>query len=362
VICSDTYGNKIRADVIDGKAEFTGLVPNTAYSIKVTAKGFHRLTGSASTAYSTPIQTNIVQFDAISGSTEDSVILSFTAEGPESNEWTVEYSAEGEEPHSATFVDSQMVTITNLTVGKAYTFHLVPKQALYLTGQTEIVFTPRKLIRAEKLSVTSCIDNKLTVSWAVPEGESVSGWSVRCHNDNYSQTIVTTDTTATFEGLDHTAEFDVEVKAIGMSVDVSGNNLKINGKFTPILHADKFYREDEVFWLGRIIHAESEGEPLLGKIAVGNVVLNRVKSAYYPNTIYGVIFDRKYGVQFSPVLDGSIYNTPSYNSVLAAKICLEGYSLAEGVFFFLAPEYATSSWIPQSRKYAFTIGNHDFYY
>ena len=218
VICSDTYGNMIRSDVIGGKAEFTGLVPNTAYSIKVTAKGFHRLTGSASTAYSTPVQTNIVQFDAISGSTEDSVILSFTAEGPGSNEWTVEYSAEGEDPRSATFVDSQMVTITNLTVGKAYTFRLIPEQAIYLTGQTEIHFTPRELVRAEKLSVTSCIDNKLTVSWSAPEGESVSGWSVRCHNDNYSQTIVTTDTTATFEGLDHTAEFDVEVKAIGMSV------------------------------------------------------------------------------------------------------------------------------------------------
>ena len=150
-------------------------------------------------------------------------------------------------------------------------------------------------------------------------------------------------------------------KAIGMSVDVSGNNLKINGKFTPILHGDKFYREDEVFWLGRIIHAESEGEPLLGKIAVGNVVLNRVKSAYYPNTIYGVIFDRKYGVQFSPILNGAIYNTPNFNSTLAAKICLEGFDVADGSFFFLNTDLATSSWIPQSRDYAFTVGNHDFY-
>ena len=267
VICSDTYGNKIRADVIGGKAEFTGLVPNTAYSIKVSAKGFHRLTGSASTAYSTPIQTNIVQFDAISGSTEDSVILNFTAEGPGSNEWTVEYSAEGEEPRSATFVNSQMVTITNLTVGRAYTFRLVPKQSLYLTGQTEIIFTPRKLIRAEKLSVTSCIDNKLTVSWSAPEGESVSGWSVRCHNDNYSQTIVTTDTTATFEGLDHTAEFDVEVKAIGMSVSskvtVPANSITVSdlnidtsdpGKFTLSWNTSKPIPED-----GWMLHYSIDG-------------------------------------------------------------------------------------------------------
>ena len=218
VICSDTYGNKIPAPVVDGKAEFTGLVPNTAYSIKVVAKGFHRLTGSASTAYSTPIQTNIVQFDAISGSTEDSVILSFTAEGPDSTEWTVEYSAEGEETRTATFVDSNMVTITNLTVGKAYTFTLTPKQDLYLTGQSQITFTPRQLVRAEKVEVTGCINNTLTVTWSAPEGEEVSDWSIRCYNKDYSQTVVTSDTTVTFEGLDHTKEFHVEVKAVGMSI------------------------------------------------------------------------------------------------------------------------------------------------
>lgn len=221
VICSDTYGNKITENVVNGKAVFKGLVPNTAYSIKVTAKGFHRLTGNASTAYSTPIQTNIVQFDAISGSTEDSVIISFTAEGPSSVEWTVEYSAEGEEAKFATFVDSQMVTITNLTVNKEYQFRLIPKDALYLTGQTEINFTPRKLIRAENLLVTSCTNNKLSVSWSAPAGESVSGWSVRCHNETYNQTIVTTDTTATFDNLDHNAEFIIEIKAIGMSVSSS---------------------------------------------------------------------------------------------------------------------------------------------
>ena len=150
-------------------------------------------------------------------------------------------------------------------------------------------------------------------------------------------------------------------KAIGMTAKVSDDELSLSGKLTPILHADKFYREDEVFWLGRIIHAEAEGEPLLGKIAVGNVVLNRVKSAYYPNTIYGVIFDRKYGVQFSPILNGTIYNTPNFNSTLAAKICLEGFDVSDGAFFFLAPHLATSSWIPKSREYAFTISNHDFY-
>ena len=150
-------------------------------------------------------------------------------------------------------------------------------------------------------------------------------------------------------------------KAVGMKVDATTSKITLSGSYKPLLSADKFYREDEVFWLARIIHAESRGEALIGQIAVGNVVLNRVKSAYYPNTIYGVIFDRKYGVQFSPVLDGSIYNTPGYSATLAAKICLEGYDVSEGAFFFLNTALATSSWIPKTREYAFTIGNHDFY-
>ena len=154
---------------------------------------------------------------------------------------------------------------------------------------------------------------------------------------------------------------NVFAKAIGMTVDASGSSVSLRGSYSPLLSADKFYRSDEVFWLARIIHAESRGEALIGQIAVGNVVLNRVKSAYYPNTIYGVIFDRKYGVQFSPILDGSIYNTPGYSATLAAKIALEGYDVSGGAFFFLNVKLATSSWIPRTREYAFTIGNHDFY-
>ena len=155
---------------------------------------------------------------------------------------------------------------------------------------------------------------------------------------------------------------NVFAKAVGMNLNIGNGKVTVSGSYSPILRAEQYYREDEVFWLARIIHAESRGESLLGQIAVGNVVLNRVKSAYYPNTIYSVIFDRKYGVQFSPILDGSIYNTPSYNATLAAKICLEGYDITGGAFFFLEPRLATSSWIPRTREYAFTIGNHDFYY
>ena len=152
-------------------------------------------------------------------------------------------------------------------------------------------------------------------------------------------------------------------KALSLDVEwLPWNAVKLSGEVTPLMHADYYYSYDSVYWLSRIISAESQGEPLLGQIAVGNVVLNRVRHKEYPNTIYGVIFDKKYGVQFSPVSNGSIYNVPAYSSVLAAKICLEGISLSPDILFFMEPSKSTSGWIYQNRPYAFTVANHYFFY
>jgi N-acetylmuramoyl-L-alanine amidase len=123
-----------------------------------------------------------------------------------------------------------------------------------------------------------------------------------------------------------------------------------------------YYNSDDLYWLSRIISAESSGEPLLGKIAVGNVVLNRKASPSYPNTVYGVIFDRRGGTQFSPVALGTIYKQPTAESVIAAKICLEGYSVDGSVLFFMNPRIATNNWIANNRPFAFRIGNHYFFY
>ena len=121
------------------------------------------------------------------------------------------------------------------------------------------------------------------------------------------------------------------------------------------------YNENDLYWLSRIISAEAKGEPFLGQIAVGNVVLNRVRSTSYPSTVYGVIFDRKYGTQFSPVSFGTIYHKPTESAVLAAKICLEGYSVTDTALFFVNPRIATNNWIQRTRTFVCRIGNHDFY-
>ena len=150
-------------------------------------------------------------------------------------------------------------------------------------------------------------------------------------------------------------------KATGTQLQRTESTLTLKGAYRAPKDAKSFYREDEVLWLSRIIAAESSGESLLGQIAVGDVILNRVRSSEFPNTIWSVIFDRKYGVQFSPVANGTIYNEPTYTATLAAKICLEGTSLSDNAMYFINPVKAPDSWVSKNRQYAYTIGNHDFY-
>lgn len=124
---------------------------------------------------------------------------------------------------------------------------------------------------------------------------------------------------------------------------------------------DVGYTADDLYWLSRIISAESRGEPLEGKIAVGNVVLNRVASSDFPDTIYDVIFDDRWGGQFEPVRNGTVYQDPTEESVQAAKLCLEGENVVGDCMYFIAPALAQNFWVPQNREYVTTIGCHDFY-
>ena len=121
------------------------------------------------------------------------------------------------------------------------------------------------------------------------------------------------------------------------------------------------YGEEDLYWLSRIISAESRGEPFLGKMAVGTVVLNRVAHSDFPNTVKEVIFDSRWGGQFQPVTNGTVYQDPTEESVAAAKLCLEGVCVAGESLYFLAPDLTNNHWIMENRDYVTTIGCHWFY-
>lgn len=122
-----------------------------------------------------------------------------------------------------------------------------------------------------------------------------------------------------------------------------------------------FYNKDDLNWLSRIISAEAKNQSMEGKIGVGNVVLNRVKSASFPDSVYDVVFDSAHGVQFSPVSMGTIYDEPNEESIAAAKICLEGCDLVGDSLYFVNPAVGVSDWFAESRVFVATLGDHDFY-
>lgn len=121
------------------------------------------------------------------------------------------------------------------------------------------------------------------------------------------------------------------------------------------------YSEEDLYWLSRIVHAESSGESFEGKLAVANVVINRKNSNSFPNTIKGVVFDDLGGIQFTPVSNGTIYNTPNKESVQAATDALEGSNNIGDALFFVNSSKSKLNWIQTHRTYYSTIGNHEFY-
>lgn len=133
-----------------------------------------------------------------------------------------------------------------------------------------------------------------------------------------------------------------------------------NGTST-VSAANSNYSND-LYWLSRIIHAESEGEPYKGKVAVGSVIINRVNSGDFPNTVKGVIFEYYKGIpQFSPVADGSIYNTPSEESIQAAKDALDYVRPVSDATYFFNPDKSAAKWIVENKTYLTRIGRHVFY-
>ena len=152
-------------------------------------------------------------------------------------------------------------------------------------------------------------------------------------------------------------------KIFGVEVNWSEEEFAayVTGDVSLLASGDQFYDEGSVYWLSRIIYSEAGVEPFRGQIAVGNVVLNRVRSEQFPDTIYEVIFDRNYGVQFTPTANGTIYCEPDEEAIIAAKLCLEGYTLSEGILYFLNPGLSSNFWVPNNREYVMTIAGHDCY-
>lgn len=157
-----------------------------------------------------------------------------------------------------------------------------------------------------------------------------------------------------------TVPLSVLVKAFDarLSWDAASGTVVVNRGSGAIQSGDSYYNQDDLFWLSRIIQAECGNQPLEGRMAVGNVVLNRVKNPAFPNTVKGVLSQKN---QFTTWKNGALANrTPNATSVIAAKLVLDGGEVesTKGATFF---DSKSNSWAARNKTCVAVIGNHKFY-
>lgn len=112
----------------------------------------------------------------------------------------------------------------------------------------------------------------------------------------------------------------------------------------------------DTYLLAKCVYAEARGEPYTGQVAVAAVILNRVKSSEFPNTISGVIYQPW---AFTAVQDGQINLEPNSTAINAAKDAMNGWDPTYGCLFYYNPSLTTNKWI-YSRQVVTTIGKHVF--
>ena len=134
------------------------------------------------------------------------------------------------------------------------------------------------------------------------------------------------------------------------------NTLEAMGIFNSSSSSSSSSNSSDLNLLARVIYGEARGEPYTGQVAVGAVVLNRVKSSSFPNTISGVVYQSG---AFDAVRDGQINLTPNSTAKKAAQDALNGWDPSYGAVYYFNPATATNKWI-WSRPMTVTIGNHRF--
>ncbi|QQK75204.1 cell wall hydrolase [Salicibibacter cibarius] len=156
--------------------------------------------------------------------------------------------------------------------------------------------------------------------------------------------------------------------SIGIDYGVATEDIKAeNGKSEDAINPgeqleipESSVSPEEEDLLARIIHAEAKGEPYDGKVGVGTVVLNRVAADEFPDSINGVVYEIEGGsYQFSPVMDGTLYEPADDEAKQAARDAIVFDGQGQGSTYFYNPETASNHW-NATRDETISIGDHVF--
>lgn len=141
------------------------------------------------------------------------------------------------------------------------------------------------------------------------------------------------------------------------TADNGTNNQNNNANAEPTaVNVPQGYSQNDIQLMSNAVNGEARGEPYVGQVAVAAVILNRVESATFPNSVSGVVFEPR---AFTAVADGQIWLTPNETSKKAVMDAINGWDPSGNATYYFNPETATSDWIwsrPQIKK----IGKHIF--
>ena len=233
----------------------------------------------------------------------------------------------------------------------------------YLSGET-VFLPPEAVCAAAGLSMSWSEDNG-TLTLSVP-GAVLTGLKGSGYFDADGRYIYAPDGWLVKGDVLYLPSDAIE-RLFGVKVSVSAkrDRLELSTDKLTVMSGGASYYElnydaELLYWLPQIINAEAKFEPLAGQIGVGNVVMNRLSSPDFPDTIFEVIYDTEHTVQFEPISTGGIFQEPTEQATIAAYLCLEGYSTVGGSLYFVNPDYG-SGWFDSSLELVETIGHHNFY-
>lgn len=144
-----------------------------------------------------------------------------------------------------------------------------------------------------------------------------------------------------------------------LSWDAATGKILVQRGSGALVSGDTYYNQDDLFWLARVMYAEAGNQGLKGQMAVGNVVLNRVESAIFPNTVHGVLAQKN---QFSTYKGGALANrTPTESCIIAAKLVMDGGVVEEVEDALWFDAKCKNSWAARNKTCLAVIGGHKFY-
>lgn len=233
----------------------------------------------------------------------------------------------------------------------------------YLSGET--VFLPPEAVCAAAGLSMSCSESDGTLTLSVP-GAVLTGHKGAGYFEADGRYIYAPDGWLVKGDVLYLPSDAIE-RLFGVEISVSAKRDRLElstDKLTVISGGADYYElnydAELLYWLPQIINAEAKFEPLAGQIGVGNVVMNRLSSPDFPDTIFEVIYDTEHTIQFEPISTGGIFQEPTEQATIAAYLCLEGYSTVDDCLYFVNPEFG-SGWFDSSLELVDTIGHHNFY-